>query len=864
MNNERDKLYLAALLHDIGKFYQRADTGTVKTSRFLSSEIKNSESLFCPKGQNSKYTHKHVLWSAQFIYDHRQVFANLTNGEQLTDLSNKEELINLVASHHLQENQLSELGRLIKKADHLSSGMDRNTYEAFKDDQAETSWDSFKKIRMTSILEGISVKEKTCNYHQPILPMCIDKTMFASTTFEKEPDYTSLWNKFVNEFKFIQSNTYHAFSETLLNLMYKYTTCIPASTVNFPDVSLYDHAKTTAAIAVCLYDYTKQNTDDSLHPLLLIGADISGIQKYIYQIINKGASKNLKGRSFYIKLLSDAIVRTLLKELDLYQANIIYNSGGGFFILSSNTEHVNRSLNSVLQKIESQIFKTHQTSLYVAIDSVPVSEDALMHRNNKNLGQVWSDLFEKRDLKKQMRYATLLKARYEDFFEPQNKGGNSRIDSITGEELAEGECLYDFEQDKLHKLSDKLLNNSDIIAVKEITHRQKQLGRMLRESPFMIVSENKLSYWENLFHIEPAELGIYYYFPTEKDIIEKENQLKGSADKVSVITLNGKDNNYDFLWKTFKGVNNIYGFDFYGGNDFPRDKRGDVLTFEDLLCTDESSNSDIKRLGILRMDVDNLGKIFQSGISSERATLSRYAALSRSFDWFFSGYLNTIWKQTAPSTSMIIYSGGDDLFIVGKWTHSLMLAKQIQKDFKEYTCGNPAFSLSGGVALVTSKFPIMKAAELSAQSELAAKSYRHQNNHKNAITFLSIPLSWNSEFAVVENIKNEILSLVTSSKLPKSFLSKITTHALNADIKDHQIKNLKTYWMATYDLSRMANDIKNKEADILIRMCQKEICAIRYDEKVFFGNKELATPYHPLELWNLACRWAELESRTTI
>jgi len=62
----------------------------------------------------------------------------------------------------------------------------------------------------------------------------------------------------------------------------------------------------------------------------------------------------------------------------------------------------------------------------------------------------------------------------------------------------------------------------------------------------------------------------------------------------------------------------------------------------------------------------------------------------------------------------------------------------------------------------------------------------------------------------------------------------------------------------------MANDIKNKEADILIRMCQKEICAIRYDEKVFFGNKELATPYHPLELWNLACRWAELESRTTI
>lgn len=41
--------------------------------------------------------------------------SNLTNGEQLTDLSNKEELISSFASHHLQENQLSELGELIKK-----------------------------------------------------------------------------------------------------------------------------------------------------------------------------------------------------------------------------------------------------------------------------------------------------------------------------------------------------------------------------------------------------------------------------------------------------------------------------------------------------------------------------------------------------------------------------------------------------------------------------------------------------------------------------------------------------------------------------------------------------------------------------
>lgn len=43
----REHIYLAALLHDIGKFYQRADTGSVKTSRYLKEHCKD-ESSFCP------------------------------------------------------------------------------------------------------------------------------------------------------------------------------------------------------------------------------------------------------------------------------------------------------------------------------------------------------------------------------------------------------------------------------------------------------------------------------------------------------------------------------------------------------------------------------------------------------------------------------------------------------------------------------------------------------------------------------------------------------------------------------------------------------------------------------------------------
>ena len=259
MKTMREHIYLAALLHDIGKFYQRADTGSVKTSRYLKEHCKD-ESSFCPLF-NGRYSHKHVLWTAQFIDEYRSVFQKLVK-EDFDDWTNKNNLINLAAGHHLSNEQLSEWGALIKEADCLSSGMDRNSEIALRDEQDEnTNWDAFKKKRMISVLEtvGLSKAElenEKCQWHYlPVESLSLHKRCFPqSGKSEGDPDYSKLWEQFLNEFKFIQANTYHAFSETLLNLLFKYTTCIPASTINFSDVSLYDHLKTTAALAVCLYD----------------------------------------------------------------------------------------------------------------------------------------------------------------------------------------------------------------------------------------------------------------------------------------------------------------------------------------------------------------------------------------------------------------------------------------------------------------------------------------------------------------------------------------------------------------------------------------------------------------------------------
>lgn len=144
--------------------------------------------------------------------------------------------------------------------------------------------------------------------------------------------------------------------ENILGGLQRATWCVPSAYYHsIPDVSLYDHSRMTAALAVCLADkpddeikamtdaiqrdYAGQKVDADQQLLdepvtLLIGGDISGIQKFIYTISSRKAAKTLRGRSFYLQLLTEAVLRYVLKELGLPYTNVIYSGGGHFFLLA--------------------------------------------------------------------------------------------------------------------------------------------------------------------------------------------------------------------------------------------------------------------------------------------------------------------------------------------------------------------------------------------------------------------------------------------------------------------------------------------------------------------------------------------------
>jgi len=124
---EYQTVILAALLHDVGKFMQRADL----EKEF--PEIKGNYDLFCPSNERTQPCYLHAAHTAFFI--DKYIPAGLFD---------KTELYN-AARHHK-----NEFGDLYKEADILASGMERYDKEADED--------TYKMTRLHSVFDVIELQ----------------------------------------------------------------------------------------------------------------------------------------------------------------------------------------------------------------------------------------------------------------------------------------------------------------------------------------------------------------------------------------------------------------------------------------------------------------------------------------------------------------------------------------------------------------------------------------------------------------------------------------------------------------------------------------------------------------------------------
>ncbi len=683
--------------------------------------------------------------------------------------------------------------------------------------------------------------------------------------------------------------------DSALSLFEAYLTTLPCGYEHLADVSLYDHLKSVLAYADCLHTYLENEqkslkemkADLNATPFRMIGADVSGIQKFIYDIVSKNAAKNLKGRSFYLDLLVDSVIQRLLKEFALSSAHIIYASGGGFYLLAPNTGGFEEKLNMLKKELQDGLYTSHKTSLFLSLDSITVRLEDLFIQQGTSISGLWSELIALLKAQKQSRFSDRLVDHYQNFFEPIEVGGKTTRDAITDEEFTareHKEALGALDNQSRKRFGKSIVFLDDVrdeddkvigvrSPVKRLTYKQIELGRELREAVYWISTFESIHFQKagsnEIIEFQPCELGVFHYFFTSGEL---EKNLSALPKGARILKIN------DLETESLTGglKDNMVGFTFYGGNKFPEDDETKYPVETDKLIPEKA---EFRRIGLLRMDVDNLGQLFIDGFSEDQKTFSRFSALSRNLDLFFKGYLNTILKPFIDKkAAYILYAGGDDLFILGHWLDMMEVAEQIRADFNRMTANNAAVSLSAGLAILTHKFPIMLGADYAADAEKQAKGHVYKENglsaEKNSYSFLQKALNWEYEFPIVKELKEKLTGFLVKENgkpalLSDNILSRIQLHAHSQETQRALAGSTeKWYWNLMYDLSQIQGRVKrpSSHASAGERQSYDEAMAFLEDLKLKAVTQEYSptqtSNYTYLQLMALAARWANLENRT--
>ena len=727
MLQDIERLQLAALLHDIGKFRQR----TIATPPFR--------------------PHERHGW--EFVKEDFGGFFHPC-GDDLGDA---------ILNHHNFPRQTKEIEKQVTLADRLSA-KERETEQR---DQEKPS-----HAALISIMSRLQIPDThPTELRYNLNPLDIRReTIFPTEDGSVDPNrYEELWGEFTRELQLLvgERGYQSADYQTLVALLHKYTARMPAATPweggaerTIPDVSLYDHLRTTAAIAACVHreitpddldGYLRQSAEQPL--CALVKGDISGLQNFLYRIKSEGASRELRGRSFYLQLLTEAIALWILRRFDLPITNLLLASGGHFYLLLPYRE-AREKIDALRAEIAEKLWGAHREELSVVLAGVPVTAS-----NFDQFSGRWKLVSEEIERQKRTKGRELpTEKMFGLFFTPRNEWETED---------------YGF----------------------------PELGRKLRDAQHLVIFEIP----EQPISEEPDWREIIGGFGLDVYLVDKqENKPAPPADATgaTVYRLNSTDFLSDEMLEDFRWGDLPVSYDFrLLPQVIPRRPGGDtVADFDQLADASEGA----KWLSVLRMDVDNLGGLFRDGLG-ESATISRMSTLSESVRIFFEGYIPQLCRDYnanhTPEILELIYAGGDDLFVVGGWSALPQIAHQIRNEFRTFV-GGKHVTLSGGIAVEHKKYPLYQLANDAGNALDNAKQ-----KEKDALNFLQKRMTWEG-FNRVDEWHKRLFKAVSGEKpLPSSFLTRLSEifHLYESDKESQR----KWAWRLIYHLSRAKQMYKN-------------------------------------------------------
>lgn len=771
---------LGCFLHDIGKVVQRAETVSNRPNK------------------------NHQRFGEDFI---TEIFKECGIEKISYDWHC---ILKSIRHHHAKDGPSNAENTYIPwfayEADNLASAHDRKNQTKLRDektddrldetdDSIKDKWDSKRRLQSIFIcLENAS--ENNSYFDLWLREYLEDKRIWKSDKYpypelEKEikKDTKERYEKLTLGLKrLIKDMSQKEINLELVNKCVNYLDELfqfvpPDTFVNHTnEVSLFDHLKLTAAIGSCLFYYLDKNRPDLFKDAtnkfsykdsqwnkidkdemrdekayLLFKADMSGIQDFIYNISTKNALKSLRGRSFYLELLLQQIADEILRFFSLSRCSQIYLGGGGFSLLLPNTKHVMGNLDLLENKFNEFLFNKFQGRLHISFGYSELSGNDIRARTQIDkeekkehpLNKSWKEISGQISDKKLRKFSHML----DQVFKPlEEKNSAERLE----------ECKVCHKEDKDENL--KFLYKDKDFKACTYCVKLKDFGEWLTKN-------NK-----------------YFKFKNSKNGLFPEIDLESGNVHMKYLDLeiSSREDNNCFV---FDNNHPFISPKIYWSTAYAKNENDEIADFEELA----KKSTGVERIGVLRADIDNLGKVFSGrkenfGIQKELKSISRDASVSKNLARFFTHYLNQIIKDDYKDQISVVYSGGDDLFLVGAWDKVIECAFEIDEKFKEYTLG--ALTLSAGISIHGAKYPLYRMAKDSGQAEKVAKGNKGDKGDKKKDSLCiyfddrisregspSHVFSWD-EWRKVKKLKDELMKLVEIG-LSTGYLYELLTHFKN-------------------------------------------------------------------------------------
>ena len=833
------RIALAAFLHDLGKFAERARIASDKNL------IDANKQLYCPfHKENGYFSHVHAAYTGIAMDVIEPYLPKLTD----TDLAPfgawktqeaDDSFINAAAMHHKPETFLQWV---IATADRVASGFDREEFAQYNLAQEGTETGKNHYIaRQVTLFEQINRVQQNkpdhksnYDYRYPL------KALSPNSIFPQlaqhcegnddktaQREYLELWQQFTDSLKLIPEQhrqNWPLWLDHFETAWGVFTQAIPSATAfNMrPDVSLYDHSRVTAALATALWRYHHETNTTTItavndwqnNKFLLIQGDFFGIQNFIFASgdSHKRAAKLLRGRSFYVSLLTECAALKVLDALKLPATSQVINAAGKFQIVAPNTAGTLQALHSVKQELN-QWFLNHsygQAGIGLAWTEAACQDFCRKKATNDEPSSyrvLIDKLFNELERAKLQRFELCGSSAPMPIF-------TEYLDSFDNNL---GVCKIDGRSPAVEK--------DDDASIGALARDQIKIGHCLANRQRLLITRNSLNIGQGELRL--AIFGYRIAFVESEEIRGKFSAEAKNGNLLRAWDFSLPETGEQVLWHGYARRNiNAYipRFDDTALNESALDKYqgvdeaidwGEAKTLNHLACEDRQLNPNqgwqgIAALTTLKGDVDNLGMLFQSGLGNE-VSFSKTAALSRQLNNFFAVYLPWL-CQTRFDNSYTVFAGGDDFFLIGPWWSQIHLAQVMREAFNRYVAANETIHFSAGLSATKPGLPIPYLSEL-AETALECAKANTKPKPKNAVTCFGQTVDWDTFNELIGVRLQQLERLRTDNALSTGYIYGLLHLIDMAEKVSERPENALWHSYFAYRTARMLEKVKKLDKE---------------------------------------------------